>query len=127
MDCGCDRKKRSKGDSKVLGLSNWKDEFLVNGVGNPLEEQGVGKIKSSVLYLLNLTCQGDSQMEILSSLQHLRVWNHGRGLGWRYSLGVTPDINGRWSHRTGCDHSGVRAEKSKDQALEFEEVRAVGY
>lgn len=60
-------------------------------------------------------------------LQHLRVWNHGRGLGWRYSLGVTPDINGHWSHRTGCDHSGVRAEKSKDQALEFEEVRAVGY
>lgn len=66
MDCGCDRKKRSKGDSKVLGLSNCKDEFLVNGVGNPLEEQGVGKIKSSVLYLLNLTCQRDSQMEILS-------------------------------------------------------------
>lgn len=82
--------KRSKGDSKVLVLSNWKDEFLVNRVGNPLEEQGVGKIKSSVLYLLNLTCRGDSQMEVLSSLQDLWVWNPQERAGLEILTGSHP-------------------------------------
>lgn len=111
----CERKVGIKDDCKVFGLNSWKYGVAINGDGKSVGRTAFGswgKIKSSVLDMLDSTCPLSIQVVMWDRCLDRGVWSsEERSEAWDdNSLWVIKVQNVQWmgSPRTWVLNTGTR-------------------